>query len=531
VRLLQTQSLTGERQIDISESSDGSVQGVSGGGDGGAIGKLWTKLKRFAGFLFSKFLNFISFSFTQLWDVLVDSYFSLKTFDWNSSDKEIEEQITRNNQSIIDASGSLVGAALGWGVAYSVSAIAVGVGAALGNAKARGSKAARQIFIPKLPMRIALAVAEEGGEEVRDRIQDTLLTAAYAMKSNFALCTLLNARKARLFGLSPINDDNLPPATLMNLQEDLIDKIAQGIQSSPIEDIVQKILPGTEVQPYDWRAAVEEAFDEFEDAIIDAGYVITQEMDDFYAEQKFERNNEGVERRIVAIKPDKRNNEIITLDLPNDAPNQAREEISQAITTARIMGNRDVGQIVGEPLKEYMRKGFQLRKLSIRFHEVPVPPWKIPDGNRLGQRAKFVDYSVPDVRRGLTWTELKKACGGANGFLWGRYRCCGKLSSKRCLIVWGATPEEAEFLMRNLYSLMDASVQLEDITITEHAKVHPRRKKEPTRMFPSWASILIRENSLDDLGRVDMSGKVYDERKTRVELWPDSEPEGSPPLG
>ncbi len=293
VRIQNTQNLGGVRTIDVSESSDGSSEITSSPGVGGIIQnvKNWIvdKGKRFIGFLFAKVVGFLKFSFSQVWGALVSAYFTLKNFDWNQADSEIEQRIAQNNQRLVDAAAGPLGQLAGWGLVYfgnlAVGAALGAIGKATGNASLRGRSTVSGIKIPVISARVAAALAEEGGDEIRGAFTGYFSQVRSAMVQNSVLSGVLTARKFGFLG-GVKTDTNLP-----------VDSFA-----SKLENWVQKL-------PVQWQNFMEEFIEEFEDSILEAGYVVSHTLDDHYAAHRLVRQNNQQEEIPIQLTITNNNND------------------------------------------------------------------------------------------------------------------------------------------------------------------------------------------------------------------------------
>lgn len=267
-RILNTQNLGGVRTIDITASSDGSNPGITAGSAGsGILGAITSGLRQFSGFLFQQALNFIGNSISQLAGGLISAYLSLESFDWNSTDAEIQQQIQKNNESLIIGSGDALGQLAGWGLVY-LTNLAVGatlgmVGKLTGNDKLRGQSIAMGIKVPVLSAKISYALAEEGGDELRGELQSFLLRAQTVQTQNAVLASILSARKAGF--MQSITNPDLPVDSFISRQENFIKK-----------NIPEK-----------WQDWAEDFLESFKESIQEAIYVAAGAADDHFAAIKY----------------------------------------------------------------------------------------------------------------------------------------------------------------------------------------------------------------------------------------------------
>lgn len=281
-RILNTKNLLGKRTIDITASSDGSNPGLTTQtGSGGILGAITTRLQQFAGFLFQQFLNFAGNTLTQLATGLVSSYMALKSFDWNSSDEEIRQQIQKNNESLVLGSGDFLGQLAAWGLIYFTN-IAVGatlsaIGRLTGSAKLRGTSIAMGIKVPVLSGKIATALAEEGGEELKEELQGFLMRVKSVQTENSVLASILAARKMGF--MQSISNPNLPTDSFVSRQEDFIEKRI----------------------PEKWQDWAEDFIESFEESIIEAVYVVTNTVDDHLAALKYQQYQQQQNQRVRVL--------------------------------------------------------------------------------------------------------------------------------------------------------------------------------------------------------------------------------------
>lgn len=232
------------------------------------------KLSKFAGFAFGIIARAFPFSVSNIFQMLVQAYFAIKTFDWNTADKALEDQIKANNKLIKDGLAPIIGSYLGFGT---VRLANFAIGKTIGKLGQSSSAAAAGIHIPVLSSRIGLALAEEGREEVRGAVMSYLMQIQGLIMRNMIASFILTARKNHWFGMEQIT------APLPN-----------GSFAQKIEDKIETLPAG-------WQNFVEELVEEYEDAIIEAGYVVAFEIDDYYLAMK-EANKKGGDERTTTVK-------------------------------------------------------------------------------------------------------------------------------------------------------------------------------------------------------------------------------------
>lgn len=241
----------------------GSSGSTSSGG--GVLGFF----SRLAGFAFGIITKFFPLSISSIFGMLVQAYFTIKTFDWDQTDKEIQDRIAANNKAIKDGLAPVIGQYLGFGVVR-LANFAIGKafrGSATGGTS--GANAVRGINIPVLSAKVGLALAEEGNEEVRGAVLGWLMTVQRALQDNLFLSFILTTRNYRLFGAEPIKNER------------------------PNGSFAEKIEKQIETLPKDWQNFAENLLEEFEEAIIEAGYVVAFEIDDYFIAQRAAASETG----------------------------------------------------------------------------------------------------------------------------------------------------------------------------------------------------------------------------------------------
>lgn len=217
------------------------------------------KLSRFIGFAFGIITRAFPLSISNIFQMLVQAYYQIKTFDWNTADRVLEKQIQDNNKLIKDGLAPIIGTYLGFGT---IRLANLAVGKTIGKLGQSSSAAAANIHIPVISARVGLELAQEGREEVRSQVMNYLMTVQSAVQKNMIASFILTARKNHWFGWEPVTK-----------------QLPNGSFAQKIEDKIEKL-------PNNWQNFVENLIESYEDAIIDAGYVVAFEIDDYYLSLK-----------------------------------------------------------------------------------------------------------------------------------------------------------------------------------------------------------------------------------------------------
>jgi hypothetical protein len=476
-------------------------------GDGGVLGFLWDKGKNLLGWIGSKALKFLSFSATSIFSWLVGAVEKLKAFDWNASDKALEKAMENSNVAIASIWGSFVGQGLGW-----LAGIAVGYGVSFLCPVIGGAGLARLI---------ALKTSKEALEELSSGLAGAIKQTAGILGSNLATIGYMNFR--RLLKNAP---RGVLEAVYGKDGADFIQKVwgKEGGPNMSFNTQMEQAVEGISNKAV--QAFVENALEEGWDSFMEAGFIVAAEIDEAYAQQKHAANQSLGTQRSLEI------------ELDTTAPTESKEvlqvvkmpqrlmvqSVQQSINTYRMIHNRDVGLVMGLPVEEYTRAKPQSLRVTIDLYSVKHPPFF-----RNTQDLTWATVTIPDVKRSaLEWTTIKTAVGGANGYLWGRFRAVAYLDTGRKIICHAGTEEEAEERIKALLRLTTA--ELTTLNITEEKKAGERltkRKlqKETKRVYPAYFTVINRQELLDPTeGRASTRQKNYRDAKARIPLWLDKEP-------
>lgn len=458
-----TRNLIGDRVINLAEDL------ASSEGEGGIVSRIFNFGKKLVGFGVSAIFSFAGWSLTAIWDFAVDAYYEIIYFDWNQTDAEIEAQLRQNDVLLSGSLGRLAGTGAVWLTGVAVSS-------------------ALTFKFPVLAGRVALELAEEGGQEIRSALTSFLLTARNVAVQNMLLGGLVNARRLKAFRQQPSTGER-KPWTIAEAIDERIDSISN-------ENL---------------RAFVRGFAESAEDAIIEMGYVVAYTIDDFYESQRTVQEDLLGQDRDLIITPDTRvEGEEFILRSPQDL---IISDTQQLLNQHQLIYNRDVGQITGMPEDDFVSARPQRRKLRIVFKSVAKPPWKNADGSR----AKETKLCIPDVKVALSWETLKN---GIPKYTFGRFRVTAYLDNGRCMVVYGASFAEAKQQILTLMLLSTANIT--NWTQGEEVPSVQWRRKEPTLVYPAYCKLIY--------GDVLPSGELRSNRKEsqRVVLWTDTEPDDLP---
>lgn len=461
---------------------------------------LWNISNHFQGFatgLVLSSLPFITWSITTLWELVVQTATVVWYFDWNAPDDQLDRQAQQQWNAYGSIVGSAVGNTIGWlacGVLPATSMFAFNEGMAA---------------------YVLREVGEEAYEELIFNVASTIRFALRNLVQQGFLYTYQNVRRWLKNPDNPILDTIFP-----NRANEI--RSTWGEADAPQFTFAQAVEERIEQIPSQfWRNFVEEAIDEAFDACVEAGYVVTSSVDGFLAQQRIAQAQAN-RSRVVEVTPNRANDrEKLILAGPED---QVRASLPATIAQYQMIDNRDIGQIVGMPVDDYVRDRDLSLRIKFQLFSEPAPPYRRVGSSRLVE----VTITIPEVRRAaLDWLTLKQALGGPNGYLWGRFKARARLSAKQYVTVYGATADEAEDRLRAIMQLSDLTI--ETINVIEERRaderlLNPRLQKETTRVYPGFVTVINRQRVIAiDQGRAAVNGNYFD-RSERFELWSDTPP-------
>jgi len=445
------------------------------------------------GFVMSQIPN-LTWSLSGLWSLFTSSAIELYYFNWNIPD----DQLDRQAQARWQMYGSLLGGTAGNAIGF----FACGVVPA----------SSLMVFNEDLGVYVLREVGEEAFEELTFNLSYALrLSVRNMARQSFSWLY----KGARRWLKDPENK------VLNRLFPGRAEEIKQkwGESDSQVWSFAQEIDEQIENIPSQfWQNFTEELIEEAIDACIEAGYVVANSVESYYARQRLSESFTQSPERVIEVQPNRENElEKITLAGPEDV---LRAQLPAVLANHQVMDSRDVGQVIGEPLDSWIRpKYFQPLMLQFQLYSVKAPPYTAGRNGRLTRAT----VTVPDVdRTKLDWDRLRAVCGGPNGYLWGRWKAFARLTDGYSLTVYGATQGEATDRLKAFLTLSNQEILT--ISCTEEMKEaerlrNPKLYKETTRIYPGRVRIVNRERlAAIDRGQRTVSGNYID-KKAVIDLW------------
>ena len=309
------------------------------------IASILSGIGALGGFLFAKVKGFFSFSFTKLWALIVASKQYIWNFNWNASDNSINQQIQEKWKQITINTAATAGNALGWlfcGILPSAAVMA---------------------FNEPLGAYLMSQVAEEARDELAESF-GSLFQMIYIQSAQIAIASTYKSVRKLIKSNSPL---------IRRIFGEKMEKAVQawgGNDAKPwsfaiaYENSLEKISNNT------LREALEEFGEEFDESCIEAGYVVANSVDSFYAQKMLEQKQFSPlgETRYVEISPNRHNkDETIVLGGKEEL---LKPIIIQTLANNQLIGSRSIGDIYGtsdnfpvrSPKPEVVLKFFQRRE-------------------------------------------------------------------------------------------------------------------------------------------------------------------------
>jgi hypothetical protein len=259
-----------------------------------------------------------------------------------------------------------------------------------------------------------------------------------------------------------------------------------------------------------WRNFTEQLLEEGSEACIEAGYALAGGIDAWLAQQARQNVSLLGSDRTVEIIPDRSApEERIILSGPEAV---LRPTIVNVLASHQMLGNRDVGVLInGTPVDDTITPGVQERRLVIEFKEKPQPPWVMPDGKCARKR----QITVFDVKRGLTWDEVKLA---AKQYTSGQRLLNTRLDNGHQMQCYASTENEGIQKIKELLKLSTAEILPNGVRDSGYVDPTARRRELPYLVYPSKAVLVWKKRSPDLDGREDVAGRLSTEQRIEFDL-------------
>ena len=477
------------------------------------VGQLFGGLLEYGGWLTDTLRSVVSFSFTGAWGLIVQTVSNIYNFNWQVTDEDLDRRIEALRNGLITRFGGALGQTVGW--------LACGVAPALGI----------MTFNELLGAYLLKEVGEEAVDELSSELVG-LIRASFNLEAQKTIITAFkNTRKAIKKWNNGLEENSWERSVLDRLfdgrSEDLLNTWGdEGRKPWSFRIWVEDRIESIESEPL--QNFVEEFYEEFIDACVEAGYVIAGGLDSYVLQQQMTADATNGNERIVQVIPDREaddpsnptSNERLTLA---GSERDIRSQLPQVMTSYQMIENRDVGQWVGQPVAEAVKTSPNDITLRILLYSNKTPPVRDSE-----QQASI---TIPDVKRtALDFNKIKEAVGGKNGYTYGRFRGKARLDNGKTITCYANSANNAEDRLKALAELVDPDIV--GITVTEEVKTGARAngkplEKNPIKIYPFSIYVENKEKilnqSTDQNGFQTLDG-TYKRKWNRIQIWPDDKP-------
>ncbi|MGL5062016.1 MAG: hypothetical protein ACRC62_18750 [Microcoleus sp.] len=458
-----TQQIIGVRNIDLYQTYRANSRGAS---RSARLGGFFNMLK--GGLLDYFFSNFTA--------IVMGAVLQLYMFNWNATDKELQDQMKANELAMITAGGRLIADGM-------VQMMGVGL-----------VKQAKHRF-PRISPTAIAELEEENREETIAGIRSFLMAIRSNVMNNVMLQTYMSGR--HMLGMT--GTEKKEPWILA----DQVEKIAESQKDDKLKALI--------------RGFTEQA----EDRIFDLAYLVCNTVTATYEMNRLAAKSSQGPSRLVQLTPDKDNPELKTLIYGNQQ--DVMTQITAITTQNTLIDEKDIGQVVAVEMDKAISAPFNMRSLSIRFYS--TQNGKISyvgtDGSR--KRAIKAEHRIPSLKVGADWDNFKAAI---RPFERGNWLVTAKLKNGRDMSIYTNTPTEGEAELRSWITLTDTEiVTINKTDLSENVKT----RKEICRMFPKSAKLRVLKETADrtKAGYIDRkTGNFYRVKTIEIPLMKSTKPDG-----
>lgn len=438
-------------------------------------------------------LGFRGFNLSALVDMFWAAAIALWNFNWNQTDKQLDETVKSQWITFAGQLGGFVGSNLGYFTCGFIPA------------------ATTFTFNEGLAVYLLKRVGEEYLDEMAGQVAGVVRGAVNSLAVTAFIHSYKNLRKLlkrpgsiarKLMGDKAVNEwgkEGGAPWSFGLKYEEAVDKIPN---------------------PY-VKAFVEELGEEWFESCMEASYVIAQGVEDYMGANMVNNDTILGPERTIEVTPN-RDVEDEKIVLVGDQK-LIKNNLVHLMAQHKLLDGKDLGEITGQPQEDYVNATPQSERLVIQFYSVSTPPWS----RTLGTKVKRASCAIPSLdRKKLDWEKIKLACGGANGYMGGKHLATARLDNGRQMQVYGATAKEAVDMVKSMATLSTAEILTINTSRREKeakAVEQPDLIKNSTKMYAAYATLYVKKRDLNQ-GKLTINGKKQSERRYRIELWHKEKP-------
>jgi hypothetical protein len=453
-----TRQIIGTRTIDLYQTYRENSRGKS-------------RRQRLGGFLNMFGQGALDYLMSNLTSIVMGSLLTLYLFDWNQTDKQIQDQMKANELAMISSAGRLSADGL---IRFTT------MGA---------TKLAKHRY-PRIDPTALAMMEEENREELVNSIRSFLMASRANIMNNMALSTYMSGR-SMIFGAQTKKTESFIIA-------DRIEKIAE----SQKDDKVKAFLTGF--------------IDQAEDVIFDLAFLVCNTVTATYEMNKLAAKQGNGPARLVQLTPDKDDPSTkVVIYGPQD---QVMTAITEVVTQQAVLENKDLGQIVQVDMDRAVKAARNERLITAYFYSGANGASTLPNG----KRAQKKELRISNVKASVGWDDLKRVLLPIDG---GNYKVIAHLDDGHQLQGFFQTEADGKSYLTSVATLCKG-----DITkwTTIEPNSDPKFRMEPARFEVATATYRIAKKTNDPLKKnmIDSAGQMWRVKALRLRLRAATKPDG-----
>ncbi|NEO51893.1 MAG: hypothetical protein F6K54_01580 [Okeania sp. SIO3B5] len=439
-----------------------------------------------------------SISVTQVFQMILSAGNLLLNFNWQVTDKQIESQIDAINKSIVERGFGAIGRTLGSTIC--------GLGGAAVITK----------FNPALGYHVMSNVAPEVAEELLQEWSQALSQVGAQYSVARALEFYKGARKF-------LKDPNNPIGKVLRslVGDETISKWGnpgndEWSFKKGIGNVVKRVI-----KDEDMREALEEGWEEFSDACIEAGFIIAGSIDDWIGMQSYQREGLLGRERTIEVTPNKEVPEERFILTGNQST--IRTATTAIIAQQQLLNNRDVGTIVIDSSSEEVVTTSNGIEIVLEFFAYEQPPYWSNEREKKNARSRL---TVPNCKKTkINWSEIKQLFGNnKKSHDKGDLAVEADLSNGKMLKAWVHTKQDGKTIIERMASLSEAEL-IRPFRYIEKDEYDPEGKLKPKEVRPQYlAHMHILNWDRKTKYETAVAGTKKKRKSARVEFYYETKP-------
>lgn len=317
------------------------------------------RLKGFASLLGNAARDIVMSNFSN---IVMGSALTLYTFDWNKTDKQLQDELAATETAMYGAAGRLT---------------AQGVVRMTGI---QTTKKARHLY-PQIDPSILLDIDEENRDEIKSAIAGMLTTMRSSMQKNLLLNSYMSGRKMMGYKEKKDKDGKDEPREPWILSDQL-EKFAESSGDKNIKAFFSNLK------------------EEAEDAVFDMGYMVCNGVTQQYTITQAALKATNGPARLVRYTPD-------TSEPLNYTFVQGNEEaVKTAINGARLqqvhLSQKDIGSFALVGIQQSMKANLSERILTAMYYSGINGATSTVDG-----RSSSKSIKISNIKKTVDWQKMK----------------------------------------------------------------------------------------------------------------------------